>query len=105
MVCRRKENTMTGEAAGQQVGEVSTAVTEWLQDVSRLLQCVQIVVEHAQPLDDAPAEVRGLIPLLPPLIRQCRAQVPTDEMVQAWLRFLAAESAESAMMPVGLGND
>ena len=69
--------------------EVSVAVSGWLQDVGRLLQSVQVVVENATPTHDAPAAVGAMLLELPPLIRQCRAQVPTAEMVEAWVRSVS----------------
>jgi len=85
---------MIGEPGVGGAGQVSTAVSEWLVDVGKLLQCVQLVVEHARPARDAPPEVGMLLPQLPAMIRQCRAQVPTDDMVAVWVRSLAAESIQ-----------
>lgn len=83
---------MIGEPGVGGAGQVSTAVSGWLVDVGKLLQCVQLVVENATPARDAPPEVGMLLPQLPAMIRQCRAQVPTGDMVAVWVRSLAAES-------------
>ena len=80
---------MPGDAAVQNVAEMSSVTSSWLHDVGRLLQCVERVIEHSQPAKDAPAEIGSLLPILLPMIRECRAQVPTSEMMEAWLRSFA----------------
>ncbi len=85
---------MQGEPVTQDVTEMAAVTNAWLRDVGRLLQWVEQVIEHSQPLGDAPADVKALVPLMLPMIRQCRAQVPTSEMIEAWLRSVA-ESREA----------
>ena len=80
---------MTGEVVTQDVAEMSSVMSTWLHDVGRLLHWVERVVENSEPSDDAPAEVRALLPMMLPMIRECRAQVPSSEMIEAWLRSVA----------------
>jgi hypothetical protein len=80
---------MQGEAVTQDIAEMAAVTNTWLRDVGRLLQWAETVIEHSQPLGDAPADVKALVPLMLPMIRQCRAQVPTSEMMEAWLRSVA----------------
>ena len=67
-------------------GQVSAAVASWLNDVGQLLKCVQLVLDHAQPAAGAPAEVGALMPQLSPLIRECRSQIPSADMIDVWVR-------------------
>ena len=75
------------------VEEVSGAVAEWVDQVGRFLGVLQVAIEESSPREDASAEVRALAGQLPALIRQCRAQVPTPEMIRTWVRSLSADGA------------
>lgn len=81
---------MTGDVLrdGSEVAEVCVAVSEWVEQVGRFLGVVQAAIEQSHPRDDATAEVRAVVGQLPALIRQCRAQVPTPEMIQTWVQTL-----------------
>ena len=79
---------------------VSDAVTEWVDQVGRFLGVLQVALEQSRPSEDASAEVRALSGQLPALIRQCRAQVPTPEMIRTWVKTLS----EEADAPVGAGH-
>ena len=81
---------MTGEAVrgGGEVAEVSVAVTQWVEQVGLFLGVVQAALEQSRPREDATAEVRAVVGELPALIRQCRAQVPTPEMIHTWVQSL-----------------
>ena len=72
-----------------EVVEVSGAVADWVEQVGRFLGVVQAALEQSRPREDATAEVRALVVQLPALIRQCRAQVPTPEMIRTWVQTLA----------------
>ena len=72
-----------------EVVEVSGAVTDWVQQVGQFLGVVQAALEQSRPREDATAEVKALSLQLPALIRQCRAQVPTPEMIRTWVQTLA----------------
>ena len=78
--------------------EVSGAVADWVEQVGRFLGVVQAALEQSRPREDASAEVRALAPQLPALIRQCRAQVPTPEMIRTWVQTLAEDR------PAGSGD-
>ena len=82
-----------GPAGG--VAEVSGAVAQWVEQVGRFLGVLQTALEQSLPRDDASPEVRALSNQLPALIRQCRAQVPTPEMIQTWVKTLS-ENQEPA---------
>ena len=71
------------------VAQVSGAVSEWVEQVGRFLAVLQAAVEQSRPKDDATAEVRALSGQLPALIRQCRAQVPTPEMIRTWVKSVS----------------
>jgi hypothetical protein len=73
------------------VNQISGAVTEWVDQVGRFLGVLQLALEQSRPRDDAPAEVRAMSGQLPALIRQCRAQVPTPEMIRVWVKTLSEE--------------
>jgi hypothetical protein len=77
------------------VEKVSGAVTDWVDQVARFLGVVQLALEQSRPRDDASAEVRALTGQLPALVRQCRAQVPTPEMIRTWVKTLSEEGAEA----------
>ena len=77
---------MSDQPSREAAGQVSSQVVDWLRDLTRLLQCIERVVEQSRPNDDAPIEVTTLMPLLLPLIRQCRSQVPSEEMIEVWVR-------------------
>ena len=85
---------MQGESITQDVTEMATVTSAWLRDVGQLLRWAETVIEHSQLVGDAPADVKALVPLMLPMIRQCRSQVPTPEMIEAWLRSVA-ESREA----------
>jgi len=70
------------------IAEVSGGVSQWLAETAALLALLQQTIEHVQPNQQAAPEVRQLIAQLPALVRQCRAQVPTPEMVQTWVRVV-----------------
>ena len=82
------------------VDKVSGAVAEWVDQVGRFLSVLQVAVEQSRPKDDASAEVRALSVQLPAMIRECRAQVPTPEMIRIWVKSLSGEDSEQ---PVGAG--
>lgn len=71
----------------QRYNRIADTVAQWLGDTSRLLQCVQQALEHAEAADGAPPEAAALLSSLPPLIRECRTQVPTPEMIQVWVKW------------------
>lgn len=77
---------MTGELPDSGCAEISSTIADWLVDLGRLLQCVERVIENSRPMEDCPIEVKSLLPLLLPLIRQCRSQVPSEEMIEVWVR-------------------
>jgi hypothetical protein len=81
-------------AARESVESVSLAVAGWVGDVGRFLGVLQTALEQSRPNDDASTEVRALAPQLPALIRQCRAQVPTPEMIRTWVKSLSVSEAE-----------
>jgi hypothetical protein len=91
----------TGEIADVSV-EVSVAVSAWVEQVGRFLGVVQAALEQSSPTEDATAEVRAVVGQLPALIRQCRAQVPTPEMIQTWVQTLAETRAHHAQRPAGI---
>lgn len=76
------------------VDRVSGAVADWVDEVGRFLGVLQTALEESHPRDDASAEVRALAGQLPALIRQCRAQVPTPEMIRIWVRSLSEQSID-----------
>lgn len=78
-------NKEEAEIAAQQVSKVLRA---WLRDLKQVLQLVDNVLSQCHSMQDVPTELRGTVHLLRPMIRQCRAQVPTDEMVGTWLRVV-----------------
>ena len=78
--------------------QVSDAVAAWVEQVGRFLGVIQVALEQSDPRDDASAEVRALSGQLPALIRQCRAQVPTPEMIQTWVKSLTDNK-----LPQGVG--
>lgn len=80
-----------GTAEDVSVDKVSGAVTEWVDQVARFLGVLQVALEQSRPRDDASEEVRALAGQLPALVRQCRAQVPTPEMIRTWVRHLSEE--------------
>ena len=71
------------------VEAVSGAVAEWVDQVGRFLGLLQVAIEQSSPRPDASAEVRALAAQLPALIRQCRAQVPTPEMIRTWVKSVS----------------
>jgi hypothetical protein len=80
-----------GDPQGLSADKVSGAVTEWVDQVGRFLGVLQVALEESRPKDDASAEVRALSVQLPALIRQCRAQVPTPEMIRIWVKTVSEE--------------
>lgn len=80
---------MNGETINQGVDGVSGTIAGWLEDVARLLRCVQVVLENSQPAQGAPAEIGALINKLTPLVRECRSQIPSDQVVEVWVRTVA----------------
>ena len=81
---------------------VSGAVAEWVDQLGRFLGVVQVALEESRPRDDASAEVRALAGQLPALVRQCRAQLPTPEMIRTWVKTL---SDDAACAPAAVGAD
>jgi hypothetical protein len=77
-----------GVGGAGEIEEVSVAVSAWVEQVGRFLGVVQAALEQSRPSDDATAEVRAVAGQLPALIRQCRAQVPTPEMIHTWVQTL-----------------
>src|SRR5688500_12945566 len=82
------------------VDKVAGAVTDWVYQLCRFLGVVQAALEQPRPREDASAEVQPLSAQLPALVRQCRAQVPTPEMIRTWVKTLSNETA-AAPEPVG----
>ena len=83
-----------GAATGlASVDKVAGAVTDWVDQLGRFLGVVQVALEQSNPREDASAEVRALSAQLPALVRQCRAQVPTPEMIRTWVKTLSNENA------------
>ena len=78
--------------------QVAWAVAEWVDQVGRFLGVLQAAVEQSSPRDDATAEVRAVSGQLPAMIRQCRAQVPTPDMIRIWVKSVSEEPVAS---PVG----
>jgi len=72
-----------------EIAEVSLAVSQWVEQVGGFLVVVQAALEQSRPREDATAEVLAVVGQLPALIRQCRAQVPTPEMIRTWVQSLA----------------
>jgi hypothetical protein len=85
------------------VDKVSGAVSDWVEQVGRFLGVLQVALEESRPRDDASAEVRALCGQLPALIRQCRAQVPTPEMIRTWVKALS-EGADGPLGPEPLAD-
>ena len=83
------------------VDQVSGAVSEWVDQVGRFLGVLQVAIEESSPRADASAEVRALAGQLPALIRQCRAQVPTPEMIRTWVKSVSGDGAGSVMSARG----
>ena len=81
------------------VDKVAGAVTDWIDQLGRFLGVLQAALEQSRPCEDASAEVQALSAQLPALVRQCRAQVPTPEMIRTWVKTLSNETA--APEPVG----
>jgi hypothetical protein len=81
-------------AEHQSVENVSAAVAGWVDDVGRFLGVLQKALEESRPREDASPEVRALAGQLPALIRECRAQVPTPEMIRTWVKSVSIEEAE-----------
>jgi hypothetical protein len=71
------------------VAEVSGSVSAWLADTSAFLGMLQETLQHVRPTDDAGADVNRRLAQLPVLLRQCRSQIPTPEMIQTWVSLLA----------------
>jgi hypothetical protein len=106
-VVRPLATGLAGAAPGDVV-EVSVAVSAWVEQVGRFLGVVQAALEQSRPTDDATAEVRAVVGQLPALIRECRAQVPTPEMIHTWVQTLADARGDGAHYldaPRGLGAD
>jgi hypothetical protein len=82
------ELSSDGPADPAPVEQVSDAVSAWVEQVGRFLGVLQVALEQSHPREDATAEVRALSGQLPALIRQCRAQVPTPEMIRTWVKSL-----------------
>ena len=78
------------ELAGGFPCPVSNEISKWIERTAELLCDVQAVLEHVQPDSAAPQPARDLLGCLPARLRQCRAQVPTPEMVQTWVRAVTA---------------
>ena len=96
-------------AAGPDVAEVSGAVSQWVEQVGRFLGVLQAALEQSRPREDATAEVRALSGQLPALIRQCRAQVPTPDMIRTWVKTLREShevepAPQSPLRPQALVN-
>ena len=95
-LCGGSRVELSGQLSGRvsdqlsgEVAEVSGAVSDWVEQVGRFLGVVQAALEQSHPREDATAEVRALVGQLPALIRQCRAQVPTPDMIHTWVQTLA----------------
>src|SRR5690349_19652196 len=81
--------TARAGATSGDVAEVSGAVAAWVEQMGQFLGVVQAALEQSRPREDATAEVRAVAGQLPALIRQCRAQVPTPDMIHTWVQTLA----------------
>ena len=75
--------------------KVSWEVAEWVEQLGRFLGVVQTALEQSKPKDDATEEVRALSGQLPAMIRQCRAQVPTPEMIRTWVKAVSEGGPEA----------
>jgi hypothetical protein len=93
---------LIGAGAGTGIAEVSGAVAQWVEQVGRFLGVLQVALEQSRPSDDASAEVRALSGQLPALIRQCRAQVPTPEMIRTWVKTLTDDKVPQGVGPSDL---
>ena len=99
LVCRAAEPGVRGGDGGMYTpstsatAEVSVAVNTWVEQVSQFLGVLQKALEETRPKEDASAEVRALVGQLPAIIRECRAQVPTPDMIRTWVRSLAEAGA------------
>ena len=91
----------TGFAASTagDIAEVSGAVAAWVEQVGQFLGVVQATLEQSRPREDATAEVRAVAGQLPALIRQCRAQVPTPDMIHTWVQTLAEGRGRDGQRP------
>ena len=76
--------------------EVSVAVNTWVEQVGQFLAVLQAALEETRPKDDASAEVRALVRQLPAILRECRAQVPTPEMIRTWVRSVSESEQAGA---------
>ena len=91
---------MSDRTLGKLPGSISSDVSAWLRELSALLGQVQTALEHVQPRQGMPADVRELIEQLPAQIRQCRSQVPDEEMIRTWVR-VAIERDRPALKMAG----
>jgi hypothetical protein len=80
--------TALAGTTGGEAAEVSLAVATWVEQLGQFLGVVQATLEQSRPREDATAEVRAVAGQLPALIRQCRAQVPTPDMIHTWVQTL-----------------
>jgi hypothetical protein len=94
---RREAHARLAAAAPVSVDQVSGAVAEWVDNVGRFLGVLQVALEESRPRDDASPEVRALSGQLPALIRQCRAQVPTPEMIRIWVKSLSDDEPQQSV--------
>ena len=89
-----------GAGDGMSADKVSDAVTEWVDQVAQFLGVLQVAIEQSRPREDASAEVQALAGQLPALVRQCRAQVPTPQMIRTWVKTLS-EGADADAVAAG----
>jgi tRNA U34 5-carboxymethylaminomethyl modifying GTPase MnmE/TrmE len=91
---------MSDSSPGKLPGSISSDVSAWLRELSALLGQVQVALEHVQPREGTSADVRELIDQLPAQIRQCRSQVPCEEMIRTWVR-VSIEKDRPALQMAG----
>lgn len=80
---------MTKRQPEMDIEQLSNLIRAWLRDLNPLLGLVDDVLSQCHSQQDASSPLHESVQLLRPLIRQCRAQIPSEEMVLTWLRMLA----------------
>jgi hypothetical protein len=81
--------TMTKHQPDIDVKQMSNVIRAWLRDLNPLLALVEDVLSQCHSQQEASSPLHESAQMLRPLIRQCRAQIPSEEMVLIWLRMLA----------------
>ncbi len=77
------------------VKQMSNVIRAWLRDLNPLLALVEDALSQCDSQQDASSPLQKSVQMLLPLIRQCRAQIPSEEMVLIWLRTLAEKQQRS----------